>query len=173
MTDTLDDTTRNATAANAGDSKVSERVVEAARTARDEVLRRADEVTEATTDALGANPFGAVAGAIAIGAVAAALIPATEREVRALGPVAQRLREAGIKAFHAAREAGAVELSAAGLSVAAASDGVGGIVGKLVKAATAAGNAAATSVRPPKDATPSTPPMNTTTSVGPNDSGEG
>lgn len=126
---------------------VTDRVVEVANTARGEVLRRADEATQATTDALESRPFGAVAGAIAIGAVVAALIPATERELKALGPMGVRLRDMAQGAFHEARKAGMAELSAAGLGLAAASDGTDGLISKLMKAVTAAATAATTSAR--------------------------
>ena len=127
--------------------KIAQRVAEAAKSARKEAKRRAEDATQTTAEVLDSNPLGAIAGAIAFGAVAAALIPASRRELEALGPIAERLRKAAEEAFHAAREAGVGELTTAGLSLAAASDGLGGIVGKLVKAATAASSAAATSVR--------------------------
>ena len=126
---------------------VVDRVTGAAVTARDTVLRRADDVTDAANEALESRPFGALAGAIAIGAVAAALVPATATELKALGPIATRLRDMAEAAFQEARQAGMAELSAAGLTLAAASDGTGGLVGKLVKAATAAATAAASSAR--------------------------
>jgi hypothetical protein len=130
-----------------GSKKVAKRVADAAKAASKEAKRRADGASQATVEALDSNPFGALAGAIAVGAVAAALIPATRREIEALGPLADRLRGLAEDAFHAARDAGTMELTAAGLSLAAASDGLGGVVGKIVKAATAATSAAATSVR--------------------------
>jgi len=130
-----------------GKKKVTQRVADAAKAARKEAKRRADDASQATVEVLEGSPLGAIAGAIAVGAVAAALIPATRREIEALGPLADRLRAAAVDAFDAAREAGNLELTAAGLTLAAASDGLGGVVGKIVKAATAATAAAATSVR--------------------------
>lgn len=128
-------------------TKRRERVVETARAARDTAKAKADDAVKATARVLDDNPFGAVAGAIAAGAVAAALIPATRRELEALGPWTEKMREALVDAFDAAKDAGTGELTAAGITMAAASDGLGGMVGKLVKAATAASSAAATSVK--------------------------
>ena len=137
-------------------AKPLDRVTTAARDASEEARKRANETVKATAEALDENPFGAIAGAIAVGAVAAALIPATQRELKALGPLADRLRAAAMAAFDAAKDAGTAELSSAGLTMSAASDGLGGIIGKLVKAATAASSAAASTVKAEGD-TPAKP----------------
>lgn len=127
--------------------KVTDRVADSAKSAQQMVTETATSAGRAASDALDTSPLGALAGAIAIGAVAAAFIPTTRRELEALGPWAEKLRDAAGKAFAAAKQAGTIELTAAGLSVAAASDGIGGVVGKIVKAATASASAAATSVK--------------------------
>ena len=145
--------TTNTTNTNNADAKprrarrTSERVTETVRKTRDTVKASADDAARATVDALGANPLGVLAGAIAAGAVAAALIPATRRELETLGPWTESMKEALVEAFDAAKQAGTGELTAAGLTLAAASEGAGGIVGKIVKAAAAATTAAATSVK--------------------------
>lgn len=123
------------------------RVKEAARLAKKTVTTKANDAAKAATDTLDANPIGLLAGAIAAGAVAAALIPASRQELQALGPWAEKLRDALDEAFDAAKSAGIAELTAGGLTFAAASDGVGGLVGKLVKAAGAASGAATTTVK--------------------------
>ncbi len=115
------------------------------------VADTADDVADKVQDTLEANPLGALAGAVAIGAAVAALVPTSRREHEALGPLAAKLRNTVGEAFDAARSAGSNELSAAGLTVAAASDGIGGIIGKLSKAATVSATAAATTVRKPRD----------------------
>ena len=135
------------TSAAPSTAKRRERVAETARAARDTAKAKADDAVRATAKALDDNPFGALAGAIAVGAVAAAMIPATRRELEALGPWTEKMRESVGEAFEAAKNAGTGELTAAGLTMAAASDGVGGMVGKLVKAMAAASSAAATSVK--------------------------
>jgi ElaB/YqjD/DUF883 family membrane-anchored ribosome-binding protein len=142
------ETNSTSTASNARrPTKRRQRVADSARAVRDTAQHRADEAVKATAEALDQNPFGALAGAIAFGAVAAAMIPATRRELETLGPWAEHMRDALVEAFDAAKTAGTGELTASGLTLAAASDGVGGIVGKIVKAATVATSAAATSVK--------------------------
>ena len=125
---------------------VTDTITKTAHTARQAVAERASQAGRSATETLDSSPLAALAGAIAIGAVAAAFIPTSRREIEALGPWAEKLREAAAEAFQAAREAGTGELTAAGLTVAAASDGLGGIVGKIVKAATASMTAATSSV---------------------------
>lgn len=122
-------------------------VADSARNVRDTAKTKVDDAVKSTAQALEDNPFGAIAGAIAVGAVAAAMLPATRREVETLGPWTEKLRDTLVDAFDAAKHAGATELTAAGLTMAAASDGVGGMVGKIVKAATAASTAAAGTVK--------------------------
>lgn len=112
-----------------------------------EGAQRALETAGATFDN---RPLSAVGGALAIGAVAAVLIPTSAREREVIGPVAERVRERLDDAVQAARTAGTGELSASGLTFAAASNGIGGIVGSLAKAALAAGGAAATTVKAPR-----------------------
>lgn len=136
--------------------KKRDRVADKARAVRDTATSSADNAVKATAEAVDQNPFGALAGAIAVGAVAAAMIPASRRELEALGPWTDKMRDAIVEAFDAAKAAGAVELTAGGLTLAAASEGVGGIVGKLVKAATVASSAAATSVNAPRASVPAT-----------------
>jgi hypothetical protein len=136
------------TEAKAGSGKKRRKsVADNARAVTESAKSKVDDAVKSTVQALDENPFGAIAGAIAAGAVAAAMIPATRRELEALGPWTEKMRDALSDAFAAAKEAGAGELTAAGLTMAAASDGVGGMVGKIVKAATAASTAAASSVK--------------------------
>lgn len=127
--------------------RAKERAKEAARLAKKTVTTTANDAAKAATETLDANPMGMLAGAIAAGAVAAALIPTTRQELQALGPWAEKMRDALEDAFESAKDAGLAELTAGGLTFAAASDGVGGIIGKIVKAAGAASGAAATTVK--------------------------
>ncbi len=140
-------------------------VADSARNVRDTAKAKVDDAVSSTAHALEENPFGALAGAIAAGAVVAAMLPATRRELEALGPWTEKMRGTLVDAFEAAKHAGASELTAAGLTMAAASDGVGGMVGKIVKAATAASTAAASTVKGKRGETePVTVPVAATTS---------
>lgn len=127
--------------------EAGDRIAETASQVRDRVSQQADAAARTTAETLESNPFGAVAGAIALGAVVAALIPASRRELEALGPVTDRVKELVTEAFHAAREAGSSELTAAGLTAAAATNGFGGVIGALIKTATTAAGVAATTMR--------------------------
>ena len=52
------------------------------------------------------NPVAALIGAVALGVVAGALIPASRRENKLLAPIGSRLTQAGKVALLAARESG-------------------------------------------------------------------
>lgn len=115
--------------------------------AADKVRERASDVTEAGARAVDQAPLSALAGAIAFGAVAAALIPATARELSAIGPLGTRLRGLLDEAFKAAKAAGIEQLSTRGLTSAALTSNLGQTAGHLIQAALAASTAASSSVR--------------------------
>jgi hypothetical protein len=94
-------------------------------------------------DALESNPLAIVAGGIAIGALAGALIPRSAKEKELLAPLGRTLGERARGALDAAREAGQGELQNAGLSKDAAKDQVKSLFQGVLKAATTAGSAAA------------------------------
>ncbi len=96
------------------------------------------------------SPFSAVGGALALGAIIGAVLPSTRQEEEIIGPLGERVRASLDDALHAAHEAGTGELTAAGLTFAAATNGLGGVVGSLAKAAFTASGAAAMSVRKPR-----------------------
>lgn len=96
-----------------------------------------------TADALESNPLAIVAGGIAIGALAGALIPRSAKEKELLAPLGSTLGERARGALDAAREAGQGELQNAGLSKDAAKDQVKSLFQGVLKAATTAGSAAA------------------------------
>lgn len=76
---------------------------------------KATAAARSVEDTFDANPLAIVGGALAVGALAAALFPASEAELKSVGPTAVRLRESLGKAFEAARRAGLAELTAGGL----------------------------------------------------------
>jgi ElaB/YqjD/DUF883 family membrane-anchored ribosome-binding protein len=104
----------------------------------DALRQRAATLVQDGDDAIEAHPIAAVAGAVALGAVIGALIPTTDEEVRLAGPVGDRLRLAADSAVKAARSAGIEHLTSTGLTSAALSSGVGGILGAVIKGALAA-----------------------------------
>ncbi|WP_293879941.1 hypothetical protein [Sphingomonas sp.] len=112
------------------------------------VRQQATAAYEAGAHAVDNAPLTALAGAIAVGAVAAALIPNSARELQALGPLGDRVRGAVDGAFSAAKEAGAEQLTARGLTAAATSTGAGALLGSIVKAVLAANGAAKEALHP-------------------------
>ncbi|CAN5293836.1 hypothetical protein BH09PSE3_BH09PSE3_07770 [soil metagenome] len=114
------------------------------------VRHQATAAFEASAHAVDTAPLSALAGAIALGAVAAALIPNSTRELQALRPLGDRVRGALDVAFSAAKTAGAEQLTARGLTAAATTSGVGALLGSIVKAVLAANDAAKDSLEPTK-----------------------
>ena len=118
----------------------------AANSALDEtrrVARRAGEAAEA-------NPLAVVAGGIAIGVVAGALLPKTQRETELLGPVGRRLTDAAADAATAARDAAKIELATLPLSKEAARAQVGKVLDQVAKAVSDAGEAAISTRKRPQ-----------------------
>jgi hypothetical protein len=125
---------------------VKPKPVDAARKAFEDgseaVRQQATAAFEAGAHAVESAPLTALAGAIALGAVVAALLPSSNRETEALAPLGNRIRSALDGAFAAAKMAGAEQLTARGLTAAATSSGAGALLGSIVKAVLAANSAA-------------------------------
>ena len=109
----------------------------------DDAKHVATDAARRTADAVEHNPLAIVAGGLAIGALAGALIPRSEKEKELLAPLGRTLGERARGAIQAARDAGAGELQNAGLSKDAAKDQVKSLFQGIAKAATSAGSAAA------------------------------
>lgn len=120
-----------------------------ARKGVERVREQAQSVATAGAEAIDNAPLSALAGAIALGAVAAALIPATRRELQTAGPLGDRARDALTEAFSAAKAAGSEQLTAKGLTSTALTNGLGQMVGNIITAALAATSAASDTVRQP------------------------
>src|SRR5215210_4797306 len=69
-----------------------------------------------TVQGVGANPVAAVVGGLALGALAAALLPRTRREQAMLGDVGRRINDSAREAARAAREAGKEQIGELGFS---------------------------------------------------------
>jgi ElaB/YqjD/DUF883 family membrane-anchored ribosome-binding protein len=69
-----------------------------------------------TADEIDANPVGALVAGLAIGALAAALMPRTRREAETFGKLGSRINETAREAARAAREAGRGKLEELGLN---------------------------------------------------------
>jgi ElaB/YqjD/DUF883 family membrane-anchored ribosome-binding protein len=100
-----------------------------------------------TADGVDQNPLIAVVGGLALGAIAAALLPRTRREDRLMGGVGTKARETASKAAKAARSAGKDQLDTLGVSTDAAREQFRDLASKIGQAASSASSAAADIVR--------------------------
>ena len=107
----------------------------------------ANAAAQKTAQTLDQNPLLAVVGGLALGAIAAALLPKTRREEDLLGKTGESIRSTTSKAAKAARDAGKDQLDAFGINTDAAKDQLRNLVEKLADTAKSATNAAADSVR--------------------------
>ena len=128
MTETTDAPVKHAATKPAGRAEAA--LVEARKTAR-----RVGEAAEG-------NPLAVVAGGIALGVVAGALLPKTRRETEWLGPVGKRMTDVATGAAEAARGAAAAELATLPLSRTAAREQVGRVLDQIAQALSSAGEAA-------------------------------
>lgn len=107
----------------------------------------AADAARRTAQGIEANPLGIVVGGLAVGVLAGALLPRSDKEKELLAPVGKRLSDTARSAISTAKEQGLAELGTLGLTRDAARDQVRNVLGGLGKAAAAAGTAAVTSAR--------------------------
>jgi len=103
----------------------------------------ARDAVKRTAQSAEANPIAVLAGGIAVGMLAGALLPNSEQEARLLGPVGKRLTDTAKGAAAAAKDAGKAELDSLGLNREAAREQVGKVLDGVLKALSSAGAAAA------------------------------
>ena len=106
----------------------------------------AAEAARKTAQSLESNPLGIVVGGLAVGVLAGALLPRTEKEKELLAPVGKRLGDTVRTAVSTAREQGMNELRTRGFTRDAAQDQVKNLLGGLGKAVSTAAAGAAKSV---------------------------
>jgi hypothetical protein len=85
-------------------------------TARERAGSAYETAGRRTSEGIEANPVAALVGGLALGAIAAALLPKTEQEEKLLGPVGRRINDTARDAARSAREAGRQQLDELGLS---------------------------------------------------------
>jgi hypothetical protein len=107
----------------------------------------ASMAAKVTADRLEGNPIAAVIGGLALGAIAAALLPRTQREDDLVGGVGTKVRETATNAAKAARDAGKAQLDALGVTPEAAKDQFRDIAKKIGQAASSASSAAGDTLR--------------------------
>lgn len=115
-------------------------------TARDTVANAyhtgVDKASEAV-HGLESSPVGILVGGLAVGLLAGALLPRSQREKDLLAPVGQRIGDSARTAVQAARKAGQSELETRGLTKDGARDQFRGLIEGVVQAVSTAGAAAA------------------------------
>ena len=85
-------------------------------TAYEEARASARSAGKRTLEGIEANPVAAVVGGLALGAIAAALLPKTRREEELLGDVGRRLNETARDAAKTATERGREQIVDLGLN---------------------------------------------------------
>ena len=109
----------------------------------------AASASKATVEGVGANPVAALIGGLAAGAVAAALLPKSDREAALLAPLGAKLGDMAKLAANAAKEAGLSALDEHGISKASARGQVDKLFDTARDTLRSAGGAAADAVRKP------------------------
>ena len=115
-----------------------ERTVDKASAALDQSKQTASQTIES-------SPLGIVAGGLALGALAGALIPRSDKEKELLAPIGKQLGERVRAATQAAKSAGQEEFANLGLSKDGAKDQAKTLFDGVTKALSTAGSAAAKS----------------------------
>lgn len=118
------------------------------------VRETAAKTARRTVDTIEGNPLSVLVGGLAVGVLAGALLPKTEREDDLLKPVGKRITQGAGMAVKAARDAGLSELAAAGISREAARQQIRKLMDGVAGAAKTAGDAAAKAARTQDKAAP-------------------
>jgi hypothetical protein len=105
----------------------------------DRTRTAATDAARRTAESLESNPLGIVVGGLAVGALAGALLPRSQKERELLAPVGKRLGETARAAIDTAREQGRTELETRGFTKDAAQEQVKNLLGGLGKAVSTAG----------------------------------
>ena len=104
--------------------------------------RDGEDEGRSIADTFSEAPLIALAGGIAAGALIAALLPRTEREINLVRPTARRVKETARAAYDAARETGSARLEEAGISREKGKSTVQSLFDGVVDAAKASAGAA-------------------------------
>lgn len=103
----------------------------------------AHDAAQRAADSIETNPLAVLAGGLALGAIAGALIPKSAQEQKVLGPLGKRLSATATAAAAAARDAGKEQLTGALPDKNSAKEQIRSALGSVVQAATESGKAAA------------------------------
>jgi ElaB/YqjD/DUF883 family membrane-anchored ribosome-binding protein len=93
-----------------------ERTSSAYQAARERAGDAYQSAAQRTSETIETNPIAAVAGGLALGLIAGALLPRTQREEELLGPAGRKITDTAREAARAAKEAGRQQIDELGLS---------------------------------------------------------
>lgn len=142
--ETMEDSYRKASAKA---SSAYAGAVETAEHAVDATKRGARTAARNTASTVETAPLAVLIGGLAVGALAGGLLPRTQRETKALGPVGRKVTGTAKAAAQAAKTAGQDQLSAVGITRDAAKSQLSTLFDGVLKALTEAGNAATSEVK--------------------------
>jgi len=121
------------------------------RTSRQREIERYDSGRNTVVSGFEQAPLLALAGGVAVGALLAAIIPASRREREVLGPVADRIKDRATDAIDAAKDAGQARLDELGLTRDKGTETLRSILEGAGDAARASADAAVTAIRGQRD----------------------
>ncbi len=107
----------------------------------------AQSAARKTVESVDRNPVAAVLGGLALGAIAAALLPKTQREDKLVGNVGKKVRKTAADARAVATKTAKEKLDNLGVNGEAAKSQLRDLIGKIGEAAQSAGSAAVDTVR--------------------------
>ena len=115
--------------------------------ARERAIDAYDSARERASEQLSGSPLLALGGGLAIGALAAALLPRTRAEQRLMGKAGSRITTSARDAYDAAKEAGREKLAELNITRDAGAGAVQSLIDGLGEAARSSGQAAVDAVR--------------------------
>jgi hypothetical protein len=115
--------------------------------ARERAIDAYDSARERAGEKLSGSPLLALGGGLALGALAAALLPKTRAEIRLMGKAGSRITTSARDAYDAAKEAGREKLTELNITRDAGASAVQSLVDGLTEAARASGRAGYDAVR--------------------------
>ena len=110
--------------------------------ALDASREKAGDAARRTAESIEGNPLGILVGGLAVGAIAGALLPRSDKEKELLAPLGRQLTDRAKAAVSAAKETGRSELADLGISRDAARSQAKGLLQGVSKALSHAGGAA-------------------------------
>ena len=114
---------------------------------RERAIDAYENAREQAREQVGGSPLLALGGGLALGALAAALLPRTRAEQRMMGKVGSRITTGARDAFDAAKEAGRERLTELNITKDAGAGAVQSLLDGLGEAARSSGQAAVDAVR--------------------------